>query len=238
MATYREITSMVLDELKLIGKDSVFTTEHVLFLADKYRAALINAALRGKKHYDIPDCDYQEVCFDLEDALGALACEGVKKSTQKLPTLLGAGVVKAYPREWHASAANFSWVPQERFPYLGGNKYTEKFIYVTDSPEGYLYLKSRNAQWMNLKKIKLYAVFYDSKGAADLACCQCEQPCDSLDSEFPLEDALVPQLLQALVNELSGKVYLPQDIANDSNDGLNGLVAAAQQQQQSYENRR
>lgn len=228
---------MVLDELKLIGKDSVFTAEHVIFLADKYRAALINAALKGKKHYDIPDCDYQEVCFDLVPATGALACEGVKKSSEKLPTLLGAGVVKVYPKEWMASAANFSWVPQERFPYLGSNKYTEKFIYVTDSPEGHIYLKSRNAQWMNLRHLKVYAVFYDSKGAADLACCQCEQPCDSLDSDFPLEDALLPQLLQALVNELSGKVYLPQDTENNSRDDLGGL-AVQQAQPQEKESRR
>lgn len=233
MATYREITSMVLDELKLIGKDSVFTTEHVLFLADKYRAALINAALKARKYYDIPDCDYQEVCLDLVNADGALACEEVKKSVQKLPTLLGAGLVKVYPKEWHASAANFSWVPMERFPYIGNNKYTEKFIYVTGSPEGYVYVKSRNGQWMNLKKLRVYAVFYDSAGAAELACCQRDKPCDSLDSDFPLEDALIPQLLQALVNELSGKIYLPQDVTNNSSDDLNGIVMRQPKQEES-----
>lgn len=232
MATYREIVSLILDEMKLIAVDSTFTQEHVIFLADKYRAALIYAALKQRKFYDIPDCDYQEVCLDLKPATGALACEGLLKSTKKLPTLLGAGQVKVYPREWQAAAANFSWVPQERFPFIGNNKYTEKFIYVTDSPEGYVYVKSRNAQWRNLKKIRVYAVFYDSEGAAELACCDCDKECDVLDSKFPLEDVFIPNLIQSVVNELGGKVYLPRDVQNDAADGLSGLSVNQQDNQQ------
>jgi hypothetical protein len=41
MATYREITYLILDELKTNSDDSFFEREHVLFLMDKYRAFLL-----------------------------------------------------------------------------------------------------------------------------------------------------------------------------------------------------
>ena len=38
MNTYREIVYMCLDQVKLISDDAYYTQDHIIFLADKYRA--------------------------------------------------------------------------------------------------------------------------------------------------------------------------------------------------------
>ena len=41
MSTYKELTYMVLDELKLSSDDAQFTEDHVMFLLNKYRTFLL-----------------------------------------------------------------------------------------------------------------------------------------------------------------------------------------------------
>ena len=72
-----EIVSMCLDELKLISDDSHFVEEHVIFLADKYRAFLLAQRYRDIKK-EIPDSNYQTICIDLQpyNPFGDIACAG------------------------------------------------------------------------------------------------------------------------------------------------------------------
>lgn len=215
---------MVLDELKLFSDDSSFTQEHVIFLADKYRAFIIEQALRSKRFYEIPDSDYQEICLDLEKATGALACQGMLRSIQEIPTIMDVGLTKVYPVEYFSAAPIFTWVSTERFPYVGGGKWKENFVYVSESPSGRIYIKSRNGFLDGLKKLRLYAVFYDTVAAAELSCKTCGKSCDVLDSDFPIDEHFVPGLIQYLVQELGGKVYLPNDRINNAHDDLAGAA--------------
>ena len=41
MSTYKELTYMVLDELKLSSDDAQFTEDHVMFLLNKYWAFIL-----------------------------------------------------------------------------------------------------------------------------------------------------------------------------------------------------
>lgn len=223
MATYREIVSMVLDELKLVSDDSTFTREHVIFLADKYRAFIIEQAIRQKRYYEVPDSNYQEICLSLERVSGPLACEGVLRSKEEIPTLMDAGLTKVYPVNWFYAAPIFNWVSMERFPYAGSSKWKDNFVYVSEGADSRVYLKSRNGFLDNLKKLKLYAVFYDSVAAAELSCKTTGKSCDALDSDFPIDDRYIPQLIQYLVNELGGKIYQPNDKINNASDDLAGI---------------
>ena len=47
MSTFKEIVYMCLDELQLSSDDATFTEEHIIFLANKYRALLL------KKQYHL-----------------------------------------------------------------------------------------------------------------------------------------------------------------------------------------
>ena len=41
-----------------------------------------------------------------------------------------------------------------------------------------------------------------------------------MDSEFPLEDALIPSCIELIVQELSGARYAPDDTVNNDKDDL------------------
>ena len=43
MSTYRQLTYMVLDELKIVSDDSHFQEEHVLFLLDKVQGIPVSS---------------------------------------------------------------------------------------------------------------------------------------------------------------------------------------------------
>ena len=49
--------------------------------------------------------------------------------------------------------------------------------------------------------------------------------CDILDAEFPLETALISQLIELTVTEIKKALYDPEDIENNANDDLSNLVA-------------
>ena len=52
MSTYREIVYMCLDEIKMVSDDSYFNQDHIIFLADKYRAFLLKKNIvshRGRR---------------------------------------------------------------------------------------------------------------------------------------------------------------------------------------------
>ena len=58
--------------------------------------------------------------------------------------------------------------------------------------------------------------------ASDLQCPDDngETVCNPVDRTFPIEDALVPQLIELVVKELSGPVYKSDDEANNAKDDL------------------
>ena len=70
MSTYREITSMIMDEVKTISDDSQFTEDHILFLLDKYRAFLLRvmqgATVESGGDEIVCKCKYCGRTFKLE----------------------------------------------------------------------------------------------------------------------------------------------------------------------------
>lgn len=227
MATYREIVYMALDELKLISNDATYTPEHLIFLADNYRAFLLDRRYRDAKKGEVTRSNYQEICFDLIEvpAISGTSCAGVYlKSTKKMPSLMNIGIRHIYPVDYFTSE-HISYIPLERMPYVGNNKWLSNIIYVTKGPDDYLYLKSSNPQFLYLKKLKIDAVFQDSKEAAKFACStQSDNNCDILDYEFPIEDTLITPLIQMMVQELSGARYAPTDQTNDNKDNMSGMI--------------
>ena len=136
---------------------------------------------------------------------------------------MNIGIKHIYPVDYFTSE-HISYIPLERMPYVGNNKWLSNIIYVTKGPDDYLYLKSSNPQFLYLKKLRVDAVFQNAQEVAALACsAQSEGNCDILDSEFPLEDTLISPLIQMMVQELSGARYAPTDQTNDSKDNMSGM---------------
>ena len=218
---------MALDELKLISNDATYTPEHLIFLADKMRALLLDRRYRDARKGEVSRSNYQEICLELVEvpAIPGTTCYGeYLRSTEKVPSLMNIGIKHIYPVDYFNSE-HISYIPLERMPYVGYNKWLSNMIYVTKGPDDYLYLKSSNPQFLYLKKLKIDAVFQNSQEATKLSCGNSiDSNCDILDSEFPLEDTLISVLIQLMVQELSGARYLPTDKQNNASDDMSGLM--------------
>lgn len=225
MATYRELVNIVLDELKLISDDSIFTEEHVMFLLDNYRTFVLKQRYSDIRK-EIPDSNYQTVCIDLIEApaFDNDPCGGkYLKSKDEIPKLVPIGVKKISTIDYFQG--NINYVSRERFKYAGNGKYAYNQIYGTIGPDSHLYLKSSNPQVYHLCKVKVTGIFEDSRKAAELSCEGEEDTgCDVMDKTFPLEEALIPVMQELILKELGGQKYQSEDKENNAADDLANIA--------------
>ena len=214
---------MVLDELKLSSDDAQFTEDHVMFLLNKYRTFLLKQRYSDIKK-QIPESNYQTICLDLIQVPAILGepCEGgtYLRSKEKIPFLMQIGTPRVYPIDYYQG--EITYVSRDRMRYVGYNKFLQNIIYCSIGPDNYLYFKSSNPQYLYLEKVKFTGIFQDSMQASDLQCPDDngETVCNPADRTFPIEDALVPSLIELVVKELAGSAYKPDDEANNAKDDL------------------
>lgn len=226
MATYREIVYMCLDQLKLSSDDSYFNEEHIMFLASKLRGFLLKQQYKDIKK-EIPESNYQTLCLDLIQvpAITGEPCEGgtYLRSKEKIPFLMPVATPRVYPEDYYQG--DITYVSRERMKYVGYNRWLPNIIYASIGPDNYLYFKSFNPQYLYLEKARLTGIFEEPEKAAELECNRDESTCDPMDMKFPLEEALIPQVVELVVKELSRPEYLPEDKQNNADDGLSEVTS-------------
>ena len=229
MSTYKELVYLVLDELKLHSDDAPYTEDHVIFLIDKYTAFLLKQKYSDVKK-QIPESNYQTICLDLKEvpAMAGAPCEldysSYLRSVEKIPYLMKIGNPVIYPVDYYRG--NITLVSRDRMRYTGYNKYLQNIIYASLAPDNYIYFKSSNPKFLELTKVRLTGIFEDSQKASELMCTEegCTLSCDVLDRDFPLEDSLIPPMIELVVKELLGAEYRPEDNINNANDDLGDLA--------------
>lgn len=227
MSTYKELVYMCLDELKLYSDDALYTEEHVMFLLGKYRTFLLKQRYSDVKK-QIPESNYQTICLDLIEvpAISGEPCEGGSylRSKEKIPFLMKIGNPRVYPIDYYQG--EITYVSRDRMRYVGYNKYLQNIIYASLGPDNYLYFKSFNPQFLYLEKVRMTGIFEDTLAASELQCPNenGDIVCDVLDREFPIESALVPPLIQLVVEELTKAEYKPEDKENNSDDDLSNVT--------------
>ena len=225
MSTYRELVYLCLDELKLHSDDAVFTEDHIIFLLNKYRALLLKQRYSDIKK-QIPESNYQNVCLDLIQvpAISGEPCEGgvYLRSKEKVPFLMKIGNPRVYPIDYYQG--EITYVSRDRMRYVGYNKYLQNIIYASLGPDNYLYFKSFNPQFLYLEKVRMTGIFEDPNIASQLQCDKSDSSCSILDTTFPIEEALIPPMVELIVKELLGAEYRPEDLNNDSKDGLSEVA--------------
>lgn len=219
--TYNELIYMVLDELKISSDDAYFTKDHILFLLNKYRSFLLKQRYADVRK-QIPDSNYQEVCIKLkvETPIEEDPCSSVLylRSTTPVPTIMSVGSPRVYPRDFFQG--EIAVISKDRLRYVGHNKYLKNIIYCAKVPDGFLYFKSANPQHKFLEAVNYSGIFEDAVEASKLACLTNGQPCEIEEQIFPIETALVPPLLQLVVQDLRGPQYSPEDEENNAKDDL------------------
>lgn len=222
MTTYSEMVYYVLESVKLISDDSTYTEEHVLFLLDKYRSYLLKQKYEKDPGKQIPVSNYQTLCLGFEEtpAIEELPCEGIYlRSTKKLPNIQMIGIPKINTGDKFRTTVIY--VSPERFEYAGSTKFNRMFIYGTIGPDGYVYVKSTNPQFRYLTNLQVSAVFEDPKQAAELSCDG--NTCDIMSMPFPLEEDLIPAVIDSCKNELIGAIQKPKDPNNNASDDLGNI---------------
>ena len=228
MSTYKELVYMCLDELKLYSDDALYTEEHIMFLLGKYRTFLIKQRYSDVKK-QIPESNYQTICLDLikVPAISGEPCEGGSylRSKKKIPFLMKIGNPRVYPIDYYQG--EITYVSRDRMRYVGYNKYLQNIIYASLGPDNYLYFKSFNPQFLYLEKVRMTGIFEDTLAASELQCPNesGDIVCDVLDREFPIENALIPPLIQLVVEELTKAEYKPEDKENNSDDDLSEVTS-------------
>ena len=221
--TWREAIYMVLDELKGMSDDFTFTEDHIAFLLGKYRSFILKQRYYTDIKKAISESNYQTICLDLIEvpAISGEVCEGGSylRSENKIPVTLMIGNPRVYPIDYYQG--EIAYISRDRMRYVGYNRWMKNIIYCSIAPDGYLYFKSWNPQFLYLEKVKFTAIFENAKEVSGLTCDGDEgTACDFLDRTFPIEEALVPPLIELVVNELRKAEYALSDENNNANDDL------------------
>ena len=225
---YKDIVYMVLDEIKSTSDDAFFTEEHVLLLVNNYRNFILKQRYSDIKK-PIPESNYQTICLNLIQvpAIAGVPCEGgtFLRSKEKVPFMMKIGTPKVYPINYYLGEVTY--VSRERMRYVGYNKYLQNIIYASLGPDNYLYLQSSNPQYLYLEKIRLTGIFENIESVSDLLCDDSGDSinCDIMDKTFPIEDALVPPIIELVVKELLSAEYIPKDETNDAKDELSEITS-------------
>ena len=228
MYTYNHVVYMILDYLKIASDDAYYTPDHVIFLLNKYRAYVLKNKYDNSS--DTPsDTNYQTMHIELEerDRIEGQGCSGsylVSKGT--LPDSLDIGSPMFAGKDLFQG--DISFVTPIRFKYVGFNKWMRNITYATFEG-GKVYMKSCNPLAYYLKEGTYRDIFTDPLEAAALSgeydVDDNGELCDPLEVEFPLEDNLLPLVMQYVVKELSGASYKPRDTENNADDDLSKLAA-------------
>lgn len=218
--TLREVVFMCIDEAKLNSDDSIFTEDHVIYLLGRYRSYVLKAKL-AKASEQLSTANSQTICLDLiqvrdeDNPCG----ETILRTEQKIPDLVYEGNATVFPANYF-EMDRIIYTSMERLRFVTYNKWTRDLIYAAKGPDGYLYLRSDNPQYLYLEKIRMKGIFDDFEKAAEYACDDSGESvvCDVLDSEFPLESALIPVVADMVVKELVGYKWQMRDLTNNASD--------------------
>ena len=228
MSTFREIGYMIYDELKLSSDDSYFNIDHVYFLMNKWRSFILKQKYSDVKK-EIPEQNFQVICLDIDYNNDCITGDEVK-SIQKLPDITNLGgtdlISDITPKNDFFKGIEFSMVSRDRMKYVGHNKWLQRVIYFSLGPDRHLYLKSGDIDYTYLQGVSLTSIFDNPEDAVALSCDKEDlNECDIYENEYPLEDGLIPLLIECVVKELTPAVYKPEDEDNNATDDLSNLTS-------------
>ena len=240
--TYREIVYFILDSIKSLNGDSTITEEHVIFLADNYRLFLLEQKKKKEGISSLSPANEQTICVNLQPSdiiEGIEYCNDTYlKSDEIVPDVLDVNTLKVTLSDMFNVRTAF--VSKDRFKFIGNNKYLKNIIYCTLGSDNHIYFNSANTQFKYLKKAQITGIFENAKEAAALSCSNNDEEgeasncsIDILDTEFPLESDLLPQMFELMIKQLLGVNYRPKDSTNSASDDLADIAAFVRRQMKS-----
>lgn len=223
MSTYRDAIYMVLDQLRIISDDSLWEPEHIIYLLNKHRAFIIKQRYSGRKK-DVPLATYQSFKVQLNDWSG----NNTTTSTTKLPTVLNLNGIELESSitipDNNIQDLNVNLVPIDRLKYVGYNTYLFHQIYVSIGYDNKLYLKCAESIDRLPTTLQCNMILENPMDVIPFLPIE-DSPMNTIDLEFPVEEALVAPIVDMVIKELASSNYLPSDNKNNASDDMSGLSA-------------
>lgn len=226
MYTYNHVVYMIMDFLKISSDDAYYTPDHIAFLLDKYRAYVLKTKYENSSE-EPSDSNYQTLNLQLE-AVDRIEgqCKGkYLRSTNEIPDSVGVGTPSITGED--VFSGDLCVVSNTRFKYVGFNKWMRNISYAT-MMGGKVYMKSCNPFLYYMEEGVYRDIFASPQEAAALSG-EYEvdadgKLCNPMEVSFPLEDNLLPLVMQYVVKDLSGGLYKPKDSENNADDDLAALA--------------
>ena len=228
--TYKEAVYLVMDLLHLMSDDAGYTEQHIIFLLNKYRIFLLKGLDKdAPSAARISDSAYQTIDLTLnkiDTPYSAISCEEsymvtpeyyMWRSDEEVPEYSTIGTPKVTYLSITGGTNYFyidmPFVSIDRLEYVGQNKWMRQFLYCAVGPDRHLYAKSVNGSHPNPFNVKFKAIFENPEDAFD-------ENTDILDQDFPMDEALIPQLIDYVVKLIAAAEYRPDDPYNNATDDL------------------
>ena len=161
---------MVRDLLKLSSDDSYITSQHILFMLEKFRAYVLKSKYEDDEA-SVPDTNKSEITVELELVSDNLGYSGIPllRSKEPLPSDMIFDYITVRTNKLTGNP-NIVNVPFSRFPYVGNNKYLKNIIYWTIDDGDYILVKSCNPLFEYLREFKIEGVFESPMKVAEREC--------------------------------------------------------------------
>ena len=217
----------VREQVNQYAGDSEIDDRYIIYLYGIKRAKYLRQQLNNLQS-TIDNSVLQTLCLELKEVSlnecsSDLDCGTIMRTTRKVPKPLDTQIkqmitsVKPITR----IATPFNFVSKSQVNY---SKYSSfnKSIYSFLDNDGYIYVVSESESVKLLECITITGVFEDPLELSSYSnCCGCEipKPCfDEMESDYPLQAHYIDLIREEIVNTLIGKLKLPEDKENNSND--------------------
>lgn len=224
MTTYREAIYMCLDLLKGMSDDFTYTEDHIAYLLDKFRALLLKQRYGNDPKKHVPYSNYQtlEVTFNPENPSTMI------KSTNQIPYMLQLGIPRIITPDEDYYNYRYELTSRERLPFVGNNKYTTMITYCAINEANYVITPNKESYWevptiepseynyLGPTRFNLVGIFENPREVVDEA--SFNEGTDELDRNIPIEEGLITTLIEMVVKELAGSMYIPADDINNNRD--------------------
>jgi hypothetical protein len=127
--------------------------------------------------------------------------------------MLQLGIPRITTPEEYYYNYRFELTSRERIPFIGNNKFTSMINYCAINEDNHILYAIKENQWsedgkVNPSEFIITAIFENPREVESM----------DLDSNIPLEETLITTLIEMVVKELAGSMYIPEDNINNSRD--------------------
>ena len=145
------------------------------------------------------------------------------KSDNTIPNMLQLGIPRITTPDEYYYNYRFELTSRERLPFTGNNKFTSMINYCAINEDNHILYATKESQWgedgtVNPNSFIITAIFENPR----------EVESTDLDSNIPLEETLITTLIEMVVKELAGSMYIPTDNVNNNRDDKADLAGFVQ----------